>query len=102
MERKLPKEWALLLAELHDKVMEVQDTFDTIKSDLYSGETNEDVEEFLKGFNLDQLTAEVEYICDQLDTIEAETSELDCEYNDYGYEVSNEDLEDLKESEEEE
>ena len=83
MKNKLPKEWALLLAELHNKVMELQDQFEGFKSDLYSGDV--DVEEFpmLEGFDIDNLTEELEYICDQLDTIEAETSELDCEYNDY-------------------
>lgn len=83
MKKKLPKEWALMLADLHNKVMEIQDTFDTIKSDLYCG--GEDLEEIeiLKDFDLEELEEEIEYICDQLDTIEAETSELDCEYNDY-------------------
>lgn len=39
--------------------------------------------EDIKGFDLDDLVDELDYICDQLDTIESETSELDCEYNDY-------------------
>ena len=81
--KKLPKQWALMLAELHNKVMEVQDTFDTIKSDLYcGGEDLEDIE-ILKGFDLDELEEEVEHICDTLEELEATTSELDCAYNDY-------------------
>ena len=101
MKKKLPKHLALLLAELHNKVMEAQETFDTFKRDLYCGDFNQE-EVGLEDFDLEELESEVEYICDQLDTIEAETSELDCEYNDYEYEVSSEDLEDLEESEEEE
>ena len=81
--KKIPQEWALMLAELHNKVMELQDTFDTIKSDLYSGEADEETAPLLKGFDLDELEREVESICDKLDDLEAETSELDCEYNDY-------------------
>ena len=76
---KIPSKWAILLAELHDKIMEVQDTFDTIKSDLYCGVD----EEIVGDFDIDELTEEVEYICDQLDDLEASTSELDCEYNNY-------------------
>ena len=82
MKRKLPKEWALMLADLHNKVMEVQDTFDTIRSDFYCDEYNEDTD-LTNGFDLDDLQEEIESICDRLDDIEAETSELDCEYNDY-------------------
>jgi len=80
---KLPKELAQLLAELHDKVMEVHDRFETWKSDLYCGVSEEDYETFLKGFDLDKLEAEVEYVCDKLEDLEAETSELDNEYNNY-------------------
>lgn len=81
--KKIPAKWGLMLAELHNKVMELQDTFDTIRSDLYA-DCFDDYKDFgLEDFDKDQLTSEIEYICDQLDTIESETSELDCEYNDY-------------------
>lgn len=78
---KLPKQFAQLLAELHDKVMEVQDYFDTFKSDLYCGVDEES--EIAQNFDLDELTSEVEYVCDKLEDIEAETSELDVGYNNY-------------------
>ena len=81
MKPKLPTKWALMLADLHNKVMELQDEFDTLRQDCYCGELPEEAE----GYDPDELEEELEAICDQLDTIEAETSELDCEYNDYGY-----------------
>ena len=85
MKKKIPNEWALKLAELHNQVMELQDFFDSVKSDLYARdfEDNEDIKNFLEDFNIDELEEEVEYICDELDDLEAETSGLDCEYNDY-------------------
>lgn len=83
--KKIPQDWALMLAELHNKVMELQDTFDTIRNDLYARdyEDNEDIKKFLEGFDTDNLESEIEHICDKLDDLESETSELDCEYNDY-------------------
>ena len=67
---KLPKRLATLLAELHDKAMEVQEEFNDYQS--YECDDNDD-----------ELYHELTEIIDQLDTIESETSELDCEYNDY-------------------
>lgn len=81
MEKKIPQQWAKRLADLHNLVMELQDEFDTIKSDLYCGE---DIEENdLSDYDIDKLTEEIESICDRLDDIECEASELDYEYNDY-------------------
>jgi len=97
MERKIPKEWALLLADLHNKVMDLQDQFEGFKSDLYSGEDLEDYD-ILEGFDIEELEEELEAICDQLDTIEAETSELDCEYNDYDSPYEKSDQECYKEA----
>ena len=79
MDKKIPSSWALKLAKLHDLVMELQEEFDIYKQSCYSNELSSEAEEF----DLDELTEEIEYICDKLDDIEAETSELDCEYNEY-------------------
>ena len=85
---KIPKEWALMLAELHNKVMELQDTFDTFKSDVACGVDEETYQEMFdkEGIELDsdELYDTLCDICYKLDDLEAETSELDCEYNDYG------------------
>ena len=79
MKKKIPVKWALMLAQLHDKVMELQDEFDTYKQGCYENELPFDAQHF----DVDELTEELEYICDKLDDIESDTSELDCEYNDY-------------------
>ncbi len=80
--KRLPKELALLFAELHNKVMEIQDTFDSFKNDLYSHEI--DTNEYdISDIDLTALESEIEHICNTLDDLESETSELDCEYNDY-------------------
>lgn len=78
---KIPVSWARQLAKLHDLVIELQDEFDTYKQGAYCNELNWEA----KDFNIDDLTEELEYICDKLSDLEADTSELDCEYNDYGY-----------------
>ena len=88
---KIPSKWALMLAELHNKVMELQDTFDTLKSDVSCGAIDDEIakelgiEEGEYETALSDIYEELDYICDKLDSIEADTSELDCEYNDYGY-----------------
>ena len=79
--QKIPSKWALRLAELHNLVMELQDYFDGIKSDLYCGGDLEEVG--LDDYDINDLTEEVEHICDTLEDLEADTSELDCEYNNY-------------------
>ena len=84
-EKKIPSKWALMLADLHNKVMELQDHFDTWKRNCYSHDLEDWEEKEIEGFELDDLEEEIEHICDQLDDLEATTSELDCEYNDYGY-----------------
>lgn len=81
--KKIPQNWALMLAELHNKVMELQDTFNSIKTDLYDRDYTTDTFKDLEGEDWDNLESEIEYICDKLDDLESETSELDCEYNDY-------------------
>ncbi len=91
MKKKIPNEWALKLAELHNQVMELQDFFDTWKNNCYSHDLEHFEEEEIEGFELDDLEEDVEYICDKLDDLEAETSELDCEYNDYENESEEED-----------
>lgn len=89
MEKKLPKEWASMLADLHNKVMEIKDTFDTFKSDVACGVDEDTRQEMLdkEGIDLasDELWDTLSEICDKLEDVEADTSELDCEYNDYGY-----------------
>lgn len=84
---KLPRKFAELLAKLHDVVMECQDEFDYFKNQLYSNDFEDDeIESYELGkYNIDNLTETIEEICDKLDDLESETSELDCEYNDYGY-----------------
>ena len=83
--QKIPSKWALRLAELHDLVMAIQDEFETLKSDLYCN--CDGVDEFLEkeGLDYDAVVEEVEAICDELEDLEATTSHLDCDYNDYGY-----------------
>lgn len=80
---KIPRKYAEKLANLHNLVMELQDDFDTLKRSCESNDFESWELEDIKGFDLDDLVDELDYICDQLDTIESETSELDCEYNDY-------------------
>ena len=77
--QKIPSKWALRLAELHNLVMELQDEFDTYKQGCYCDELPFEAEEFDK-VDLEQ---ELEAICYKLDDIEADASELDCEYNNY-------------------
>lgn len=81
--KKIPTKWGLMLAELHNKVMELQDTFDTFKSNCYSNDFESWELEDIKGFDLDELVEELETICDKLDDLESETSDLDYEYNYY-------------------
>ena len=83
MEKKIPSEWALKLAELHNHVMELQDEFSSIKDTLYSREEDDILELGVRHYNLNALEEEVENICDVLDDLEITTSELDIEYNDY-------------------
>lgn len=88
---KIPQAWALKLAELHNIVMELQDTFDTLKDDVGCGNIDDETAKELGIEGGDYETAlndiyeELVSICYKLDDLEAETSELDCEYNDYGY-----------------
>lgn len=79
--RKIPSKWALMLADLHNKVMELQDEFDTYRQGLYVNEKPSEAEDY----DTEELLEHVEAICEALDDIEASASELDCEYNDYGY-----------------
>ena len=81
---KIPSKWALKLAELHNMVMELQDFFDTAKNSCYDNDWEDDQLEDIKGFDIEELEEELESICDKLDDLEADTSELDCKYNDYG------------------
>lgn len=83
--KKIPKKYAEKLANLHNLVMELQDDFDTLKRSCECNDFESWELEDVKGFDIDKLAEELESICDQLDIIESETSELDCEYNDYGY-----------------
>lgn len=89
MAKKIPSTWALELAQLHNKVMELQDMFNGFKNDIWGGVDEEAHQEMLnnEGIDLlsDELMKELEHICDKLEDLEADTSELDCEYNDYGY-----------------
>ena len=82
---KIPTKFAQMLADLHNKVMEIQDEFDYFKNQLYSNDFEDDeIEELELGkYNLDNLTEEIEEICDTLDDLESETSELDCNHNFY-------------------
>ena len=82
---KIPKKYAEKLAKLHDLVMELQDDFETYKNAVDCNDLDEEEQELVNGFDLDELSNELNDICYALDDLESETSELDCEYNDYGY-----------------
>ena len=81
---KIPKKYAEKLAKLHNLVMELQDDFESLKNSCYDQDFTDEEQEMVKGFDLDELANELEDIGYRLDDIESETSELDCEYNDYG------------------
>ena len=82
---KIPLKMAQRLAELHNLVMELQDEFDSFKTSCYDRDFSDDEQEMIGDLDIDELEEEIYYICEKLDDIESETSELDCEYNDYGY-----------------
>lgn len=84
--QKIPSEWAYKLATLHNLVMELQEQFEGYKNALDYGE-KEDIDdvENLDDFDDASLLEELEEICYKLEDLEADTSELDCNYNDYDY-----------------
>lgn len=83
--KKIPQKYAEKLANLHNLIMELQDEFETFKNAVDCEDFDEEEQEMVKGFDLDSLSDELGDICYQLDDLESATSELDCEYNDYGY-----------------
>lgn len=82
---KIPKKYAEKLANLHNLVMELQDDFETFKTSCETEDFESWELEDIKGFDLEELANELQDICYRLEDIESETSELDCDYNDYGY-----------------
>ena len=80
---KIPQKMALKLAELHNLVMELQDDFESLKNSCYDQDFTDEEKAMVKGFDLDELANELEDIGYRLDDIESETSDLDCEYNNY-------------------
>lgn len=86
-DKRIPKEWAQELALLHDKIIDLQDFFNSAQSDIWCGVDEATKQEMLnkEGIDLDseELQDELNHICETLDELEAITSELDCDYNDY-------------------
>ena len=84
---KLPKHYAEELALLHNKVMEVQELFQSLLDDINCGLDEDDYKDVLEeGIDLENedFIDELQEIVYKLDDLEADTSELDCKYNDYG------------------